>query len=522
MRPPGVSSHAILGNMKADQSSSEEIAYLALTRVARGGSLIFVSMVICRFLGFARQFVIIHLVSPRDYGFFSLGMTVIVIFELFSVLGLQLGSQRYIAYLRGKGDDNGIRGIISATNHLLTISVGISTLLCLALAGPLSGLFGKPEMRDVLIWLAPIIPATVMMDTLTSYFLGLRKVEMKVWFQNLGFYFLSLVCVLALVWRYRDLYSVLMAMTLSYALIAAASLAYYFRFFPARLRQGAGRPMTRELLAFSLPLFVLALFNNLIMQTDTLMLGYYADASLVGMYNAAFLLMSIPTIFVTAVTTIFMPVASEMVAKGNLREVRQLYSSVTKWLFIFTLPAFLVLFCYPSQVLEALFGGSYPQAARALQLLSLGFMASTIVGPNGMSLLALGKPRILMMSNGAATLANVALNAALIPHWGMSGAALASFISFIVLNLFNSTFLYRTSRIHPFNRDYLLPVLYLTVSAAILYWPLLKLAGISNWLTALYYPLYLGLGLFMLKAGGHIDSTDARFLLALKKKFTGR
>jgi O-antigen/teichoic acid export membrane protein len=508
--------------MEGKVAPAEDITQRALARVARGGTLIFAAMIAGRFLGFLRQLTAIRLLSPRDYGLFALGMTVIGVFEILGTLGLELGSQRYIAYFRGKGEDARVRGVITSTNRMLTVSIGLVTLLCLLLAGPLSELFGKPEMREVLIWLAPIIPCTVLLDTTSSYFLALQDVRMKVYFQNLGLYLVSLACVFILVAWYRGLDSLLLAMTLSYELVSAAALASWMGRFPASLRHGPREPMARKLLAFSLPLFVLGAFNYLIMQTDTLMLGYFVKADLVGIYNAAFLLVGVLEVFHAAVSTIYMPVASDLVARRNLEEMAQLYRSVTKWMYISTFPAFLIIFLYPSQVLGALFGGAYPEAARALQLLSLGVLAGTLMGPNGMTLLALGRPRVIMVSGGAATAANIALNALLIPHWGMSGAALASCLSLLVLNLLNSAYLYRAFHIQPFRRDYVIPVLLLAACAAALYLPLLALADLSGWLTPLFYPLFLGLGLAILKLSGSVNRTDARFIQALKRKVSGK
>jgi O-antigen/teichoic acid export membrane protein len=257
-------------------------------------------------------------------------------------------------------------------------------------------------------------------------------------------------------------------------------------------------------------------------QMDTLMLGYYVTSDQLGFYNAAYLLSSVLPIFLMSVSTIYMPVASGLVAREKNLELKNVYRSTTKWLFLFTLPLFITFFLFPSQIMGLAFGGGYPTAALALQLLCLGDFVHTLLGPNSMTLIAYGHSRILMIAAAVATLVNIILNVILIPRWGITGAAIASFIALILVNMLVSGYLYKRYRIHPFGSSYVKPVVILVVISAALYYPLLSLLDLSRWLLLTYYFLFLLLGLGTVYVSGSVESTDRMLITAVKQRLLRR
>lgn len=496
----------------------EEIVGDALKKVAKGGALIFFGSVAAKLFGFLKQFIVIRLLSPSDYGLFTLGITVVGLYVLASSLGLTTGAQRSIAFYWGRGEESRARGVVLSTSRILVLwTLGVTAVL-LGTARPLASLFDKPDLAFVLLCLSPLVPLTVFIDALASFFLGFHRVEVKVYLQNIGLCLVTLLSVALFLGVGRKLAFLLAAVVSAHVLVSAAGLVYAYRRFPVSLRGGKAEPMGREILRFSLPLLAVAALNYLIIQTDTLMLGYFVSSDLVGMYNAAFILVQVLSVFLVSVASIYMPVASSMVARGQNREVKGLYRSATKWLFIFTLPLFLIFFLFPREVLGLLFGGVYPRASNALRLLCLGEFVHTLLGPNAMSLLAYGRSRVLMVNAALATAGNIVLNALLIPRWGIDGAAAASFISLASVNLLNSAYLYARYGVHPFGKSYVRPVINLAAVSAVLYPALSGLLRLSPWVLPVYYPFLLGVGLGLLFLGGDVEPADRVLLDALKRR----
>jgi O-antigen/teichoic acid export membrane protein len=109
-------------------------------------------------------------------------------------------------------------------------------------------------------------------------------------------------------------------------------------------------------------------------------------------------------------------------------------------------------------VLDFLFGYKYIGASIVLQILVIGFFIHTFLGPNGSTLLVMGETKVLMRYALISPLVNIILNIALIPTIGVIGAAIASAISLIIANGLISTHLYKSTRIHPFTKNYLKPI----------------------------------------------------------------
>jgi O-antigen/teichoic acid export membrane protein len=510
------------GGNNIEESTSEEIVQRALGSVARGGALIFIGLATFKIFNFIRQLIIIRLLSPSDYGLFSLGMTVITIYMIFGTLGLHSGSQRFIAFFEARGNESRTRGVIVSTLRIIVFSAAVSTVLSILLAGPLSGLFDKPDEKQVLVWFTALVPLSIGIQIMSSFFMGFKRASYSVFVERIGLSVVSTVMMVLFLIMRRNLTYVLVAQVLSHTLVFTIGLAYAVRHFPIRIRDGERVLMGKELLAFSLPLLASSALGFLMAQTDTLMLGYYAPSEQVGFYNAAYLLAIVLPIFLESVSTMYMPVASGFVARNYRVELKNMYRSTTKWLFIFTLPLFLIFFLFPSQILGLAFGGDYPTAARALQLICLGDFFHTLLGPNGMTLVAYGRSSILMLVSIIATLINVVLNIFLIPRWGITGAATASFIALALVNALQSIYLFKDYRIHPFGSSYAKPVLILMAVSAVLYYPLLQLLSVSRWFLLTYYPLFLALGLGITYISKSLEPTDRILLAAAKRRLLRR
>jgi O-antigen/teichoic acid export membrane protein len=507
--------------MKDGQLTSEEEVGKSMLKVVRGGILIFVAIALSQLLGFLRQLSIIRLLSPEEYGLISLGMIVTEIFIIIATLGLNLGSQRYIAFSMGKGDERRTRGVIFSTNGILIISVTMITIAAPLLASPLSRFFDMEEMSGVIMWLALLIAPYVTIDILASYFLGFHRAGPKAVFQRIFLGIASLVCTIAFLMVRKDLASALLAMAVSYIIVAVIVLFYSTRNFPIKLRGGERIPMARTMLVFSIPLFATAALGYLIFQIDTLILGYYVSAEMVGIYNGAFIFSQFLAAPLNAVALIYMPIISSMAARDRHEELKAVYRSATKWLFIATLPLFLVLFMFPRNVLSLFLGADYIEAAVALQLLCAGEFVNTLVGPLGMTLLAYGRTNLMMINSIIAVTASIILNVILIPRFGIEGAAFGLMISLTMANALSLGFLYFIYHIHPFYSNYVKPVLIISAISGVLYLPMKSLLAVSDWFVIGYYPFLLGLGIAVLVLSHNLEPWDRFLIRAVWGKLKG-
>ena len=201
-----------------------------------------------------------------------------------------------------------------------------------------------------------------------------------------------------------------------------------------------------------------------------------------------------------------------------MNEIKRSYQVLTKWIFSLSLPLALILLLFPITTLSFLFGYQYAEAALALRILSLGLLYSTFLGANAMTLMVLGKTRLLLWATLIGASLNVALNATLIPPLGITGAAIASMVSSLAINTFCSTKLYQLSRIHPFTKSYLKPIIASGIIIFIIYAIATTLLTITFWMLPLFLILFLSVYALSLLLTKSFDNEDISLLLAIEKR----
>ena len=491
---------------------------LSMKIVAKGSILLLVSVFIAQFITFARRLVIVRSLSTADYGVFSLAMSIVLLGIVVSGLGLAIGSQRFIALYRGKGDMERAKGTLYAGAVLFAIATVVVTAALMAGSDAIASVLDMPDLTWILFVMAFLLPTTGAADLIISYFQGFEIITAKAYFGCIGRSVLTTAAVIVAALVHKTVLAMVLALVVGNAVVLATLVYYAHKRFPD-LSDVKPRVEYKKLLLFSLPLAATGVTAQVMVQTDTIMLGYFSTAKEVGIYNAAVPLYHLLPLFLIAVAFIFAPVAARMIGERKQGELRELYASVTKWLFVFTLPAWFIFFFYPSQLLELLFGARYMGAAFALQILSAGEFVHTLVGPNGTTLTSYGKTTLLMIDAVLAAILNIVLNLLLIPRYGISGAAIATAISLAVSNVLVSGQLYYYYRIHPFRSNYIKSVIAGLLVLLVLYYPLKAALGLTLWFLPLYYLVFLAVSFGAVVLTGSVDTIDRVLYEAIKDRF---
>jgi len=225
----------------------------------------------------------------------------------------------------------------------------------------------------------------------------------------------------------------------------------------------------KELLLFSIPLLLSSILGFVMTWIDTLMIGYYLSATSVGVYNAAAPIAKLLPVILNSVAFLYVPVASKLYAQNRVNDLAELYQSLTRLVFFFTFPMFVIIILYPETILGYLFGSKYITATPALRILAVGFIVHVFFGLNGMSLVIIGKTTLNLVGELIAVFVNVILNILLIPKYHLIGAAIATTFSYILANLVRSFWLYRLMKLHPFTREYIIQITISVLTLSVAY-----------------------------------------------------
>jgi O-antigen/teichoic acid export membrane protein len=205
------------------------------------------------------------------------------------------------------------------------------------------------------------------------------------------------------------------------------------RAFPCEATHGASEGRSEEWLSTSRDMMLIAGFNLVLFQADTIMVGALAGTTDAGLYAVASKLASLMIFVLLAVNSILGPVAAELQAQGKTVQLQRIVTFATWGIFIPSVLVGVGLLYFDVQAL-GVFGEEFVQSDDALKLLIGGQLVNAMAGPANLLLNMTGHQRMSAKILGGSAVLNIVLNATLIPLFGFVGAALATAITMLVWN----------------------------------------------------------------------------------------
>lgn len=214
---------------------------------------------------------------------------------------------------------------------------------------------------------------------------------------------------------------------------------------------------------FSLPLLFSGVFLKLMTRADTFMIGIFLPPAAVGQYAAVRPVLRPISVVWMSMIWMYTPLVSSLTARSAMARLQDIYLAMTKWFCLLTYPLAATVALFPRPILLALFGPEYAPASLALRLIAVGFFLGNFFGPTGATLTGLGHTKVLLAANAAAAAANLLLNAALIPRFGLAGAALGTITAQSARNLLRLVVLSRRHGVHALRGEFVAPTLLATL-----------------------------------------------------------
>jgi O-antigen/teichoic acid export membrane protein len=185
--------------------------------------------------------------------------------------------------------------------------------------------------------------------------------------------------------------------------------------------------------------------------------------------------------------------------------LRQVYQSVTRWIFILTLPLSYLFIFYPGTIL-ALFGAKFAAGATVLAIVAFGYLFEYGTSATQVIINMTGKSWLSLINQLIYFCLVVLAATVLIPQTGLIGAAWAVTLGIIAINLIRLYQSYRIVGFLPYSYYLIKPI-----AAVFLAGLVLSLSG-PLWLIVGYLVVY---GLVVWGLG--LDSGDKDLLTDLKR-----
>ncbi|MBS3076645.1 oligosaccharide flippase family protein [Candidatus Pacearchaeota archaeon] len=412
-----------------------------LKLIAKSSGVVFIGLFLSKVFTYLYRIIIARNFGSEVYGLFSLAFTISSIFVAIALLGFADGLVRYIALYRGKNENEKIKYVF---RFVLSISLiaGFFLSLILFLGSDFISvnIFHNSELA---IFLKIFSAAVFLMVVFGVFFSVLRAFEKIFWYSlitNISQNFLKILFLLLLIFIGLNSNAVSLSYVLSIlgALIFSYIICKYqipWIFKKSTLVKGKKNEIRGELMKYSLPIMFLGIFSFLFNNLDSLALGFFKNASEVGIYNTAIIIVSMVWFTQELFMQLFLPLVTKEFSRGNLVLVKEISKQVGKWIFAINLPISIIVILFPNAVINILFGSQFIAAGNALRILGIGQLIFSLGSLSTNLILITGRSKLVLINLIAIALVNFILEIILVPGYGLIGAALAATISMSLLSL---------------------------------------------------------------------------------------
>ncbi|MDD5710837.1 MAG: flippase [Candidatus Colwellbacteria bacterium] len=217
----------------------------------------------------------------------------------------------------------------------------------------------------------------------------------------------------------------------AYAIGAGAGLIitiYFLRDYISKTFSQFNKALIRPIISAAWPMTLASVFGVLLVNIDTVMIGWFYDASQVGFYSAA----QKPIAFLYLLPAFIVGGLFPALARLTQKSISEFTRVLERGIATITLVAYpitLGIIFTASQIVSVFYGSEYLPAATSMQILALSVLITFPVTVIIHAIFAQNRQREMVPIWVMGALVNVGLNFYLIPAIGIIGAAWASLVT---------------------------------------------------------------------------------------------
>lgn len=412
--------------------------------------------------------IIARSVGITQFGAFTFSFALAGMLGVIAPLGTAAGATRYIAIYRGQDDLARLRGVLrTALMTTARTSVFFAALMGSASVVIATRVFHHRGDLTIVMVLAATIPVTALADVLMAGIRAYTKIGAPIMIRSLAGPAARLGCAVLAV----AISPTAVAVALSFASAEVLVLFLTVRaartvFPPATVGTTAPGP---EFRAFTRPLALNAWIGVPNGNVAVYFLGMFAPTAAVGLFTASRRFANVANNVFGAFGSVLSPMAADLHAAGQRSHLARLYQTASRWVLAVGMPIFLVQIFFGAALLS-LFGPGFTAARPALAVLAAGQLVNYATGMATLVLVMSGHSRLALINNVAELSLSLALDLALIPRYGLLGAAWATAGELSVMNVVLVIEVWRLTGLLPYSAAFAKPLIAgAAAAAAVLY-----------------------------------------------------
>ena len=382
-------------------------SWLFFERVLKMIVTLIVGIYVARYLG------------PDRYGQLNYAISFILIITPIAALGLEQ------IVIRNLVDENDKHNEILGTALLLKL---MAALLLLGLLLSIFSFSSADRLSNILVFIIAFSLVFQALNVIDFFFRAIVMSKFAVYARSVSMLAAAVLKVLFILLK-KDLVYLAAVLSVESLVLALGLVCVYKK---QNLRVSDWRfslEQARDLLGDSWPLLLSGVAVSVYMRIDQVMIKNLIDNAAVGNYAVAVRLSEAWYFIPTIITSSLFPAIVN--AKGRSEALYQarlqrLYALMTWLALAISVPVSFLA----GDIIRVMFGSQYQAASVALRLYIWSSIFVFLGSAGGKYLVTENFTRISFVSTFTGTIVNVALNLIFIPKYGISGAAMATIVSY--------------------------------------------------------------------------------------------
>lgn len=391
------------------------------------------------------MFFLIEIVLARSLGIEKFGSwsyfySIFSMLLLFSYFGIRASTKFSAEY-----NNTPLLGeILQKTFNIRLITGSVFAVLLLIIAQPLATLLERPDFTNLFYASSLLIFFLGFVEYLKGTFMGLHRIKYN-FFTNLLEYSFKILFLFIALYISSELVNVVYALAGGAAISTIVMLFFLYKDFFKKEASFGQRPITKEILKYSLPLMMISIGFIIATEVDTFMLGWMTNDTEVGAYAAAKRIITKLPHISWAIAMGTMPIFAQLNSE-NKAKLKKLFRRLLKINGLIFSVIIGVILAFGQIIMPYVFGAEYIASVPPLKILCIYLACASFLSFYNSFLDYRGLAKKRAYNLIFSTILNIVLNYYLIPIYGATGAAIATSISYfpyLILNAWETRYAFR-------------------------------------------------------------------------------
>lgn len=377
--------------------------------------------------GFLIIVVLSWLLSPEEWGVFSVAKRTGTLISTVALIGITVSMTRYIPMERARksiyADYYGTNAVFIVS--IASITVAVIWLLVLFFIGRL---FIQDEILLLALYAASFFFLALMWQLLITSFLRaegyIRQFNMMTLTGQVFQLIFSTIAIVII--GSRAIYAIL-GSSIGILMVVIISSVFLIRLGVAFFqREYLNRKIQREMISYGLPRMGMGILEILLVSFSLLLLGFKGNTYEAGLFAIALQFIAILQLIFQPITIVMLPEFSKLHGLEDIRGTEtKIQVLIQGWLYII-LFALIMLLAFINPVFQLIFKVDYMSAVGLLKILCIGVVPFSFYLTTYSYINAVAKKPYVLFILFIGIVINVVMFSILVPALGGTGAAIAT------------------------------------------------------------------------------------------------